>query len=63
MIRFSYRVKFNGVYYPPNTPIPEPAKKAENAAESAPELKGEEEAASKTEPAKKAVKGRKKGDA
>ena len=63
-IMFDHAVKYNGKYYPANTPIEEkPAQKAEEAAQGAEDAKAEEESAAEEKPAQKAAKSRKKGDA
>lgn len=70
-ILFDYAVKYNGQYYPPNTPIEEanaePAQAPEEDCAQAPEedcaVAAEETVEEKSEAPKKAAKSRKKGDA
>lgn len=62
-IMFDHAVKYNGKYYPANTPIEEAPKKAAQAAQEAETVEAEETVEVKAEPAKKAAKSRKKGDA
>lgn len=63
-IMFKYAVKYNGKYYPPNTPIEEIAPKtAQNAPENAESADGGTNTGAKPEAARKPAKGRKKGDA
>ena len=66
-IMFDHAVKYHGKYYPANTPIEEPDKKAAwEAQEPAPEAEEANDVESvveEAEPAKKAAKTRKKGDA
>lgn len=70
-LKFDHAVKYNGKYYPANTPIEEvkpepvqePMQEDAEAIVSVEEAQPEEEVEAKPEPAKKAVKGRKKGDA
>ena len=60
---FDHAVKYNGRFYPPNTPIEEPAQAAENPPQDAPEAQAEEIIEEPAQAVKKAAKPRKKGDA
>lgn len=68
-ISFDHAVKYNGKYYPPNTPIEEPvpvedaAQEPADAAQEPAEVEAEVTAEEKTEATEKAAKRRKKGDA
>ena len=60
---FDHAVKYKGRFYPANTPIEEPAQAAENPPQDAPEAQAEEIIEEQAQPARKAAKSRKKGDA
>lgn len=62
-IMFDHAVKYNGKYYPPNTPIEEAPKKAAEDAQEGENVKAEESTEANVEAPKKAAKSRKKGDA
>ena len=62
-ITFDHAVKYNGKYYPANTPIEEAPEKAAEAPVEPVEVEAEETVEPKPEAAKKAAKTRKKGDA
>ena len=62
-LMFDHAVKYRGRFYPANTPIEEPAQPAENPPQDAPEAPAGEIIEEPTKPVKKAVRGRKKGDA
>lgn len=62
-ITFNHAVKYNGKYYPANTPIEEAPKKAAQAAQDGENEQGEEMVGEKAEAPKKAAKSRKKDDA
>lgn len=62
-LMFNHAVKYKGRFYPANTPIEEPAQAAENPPQDVPEAPVEEITEEPTKPVKRAVRGRKKGDA
>ncbi len=62
-ILFDHAVKYNGKYYPANTPIEEAPAEPVQAPEEVSATADEETAQEKPEAPKKAAKGRKKGDA
>lgn len=63
MLIFEHAVKFGGKFYPPNTPIEEPVQKAVKAVQSGEANESRQEPGAKPAPARKATKGRGKGDA
>lgn len=63
MIQFDHAVKYKGKYYPANTPIVDAPQEAENAPQEAEKDEADELTEEKPAAPKKAVKGRKKGDA
>ena len=62
-IMFDHAVKYHGKYYPANTPIEEATQEAQEATQEAEQVKDGESINTDAEPAKKAPKSRKKGDA
>lgn len=62
-IMFDHAVKYHGKYYPANTPIDEPAQDAQEAIPEDEQANDVESVVEDAEPAKKAAKSRKKGDA
>lgn len=62
-ILFDYAVKYNGQYYPPNTPIEEANAEPAQAPEEDCAVAAEETVEEKSEAPKKAANSRKKGDA
>ena len=62
-IMFDHAVKYNGKYYPANTPIEEAPEKAAEAAEGGESTEEKESVTAEAKAPEKAAKGRKKGDA
>ena len=63
MLIFEHAVKYGGKFYPPNTPIEEAVQKAAETARKAELAKVDKEVTPEPEPARKAAKSRRKGDA
>lgn len=62
-ITFDHAVKYDGKYYPPNTPIENTPTMAAKAARGGKQADAEGNIEPKAEPPKKGTRGRKKGDA